>query len=63
MFFWGKYFDENLQYFKKQRVENINKIPTMKWLILLKHFIIVSNFHEYCIISSIYINRIIPLTN
>ena len=50
-----KYIDEFPQYFDKQRIENIKKIPTLDDMI-------VQFSSECCIISLIYINRIIALT-
>lgn len=59
-----KYIDEYPQYFDKQRIENIKKIPTLDDMInfIEALYNCVQFSSECCIISLIYINRIIALT-
>jgi hypothetical protein len=59
-----KYIDEYPQYFDKQRIENIRKIPTLDDMInfIEALYNCVQFSSECCIISLIYINRIIALT-
>ncbi len=59
-----KYVDEYPQYFDKQRIENIRKIPTLDDMInfIEALYNCVQFSSECCIISLIYINRIIALT-
>ena len=59
-----KYIDEYPQYFDKQRIENIRKIPTLDDMInfIEALYKCVQFSSECCIISLIYINRIIALT-
>jgi hypothetical protein len=59
-----KYVDEYPQYFDKQRIENIKKIPTLDDMInfIEALYNCVQFSSECCIISLIYINRIIALT-
>ena len=59
-----KYVDEYPQYFDKQRIENIKKIPTLDDMInfIEALYNCVQFSAECCIISLIYINRIIALT-
>ena len=59
-----KYIDEYPQYFDKQRTENIRKIPTLDDMInfIEALYNCVQFSSECCIISLIYINRIIALT-
>ena len=59
-----KYIDEYPQYFDKQRIENIKKIPTLDDMInfIEALYNCVQFSAECCIISLIYINRIIALT-
>ena len=59
-----KYIDEFPQYFDKQRIENIKKIPTLDDMInfIEALYNCVQFSSECCIISLIYINRIIALT-
>lgn len=59
-----KYVSEYPQYFDKQRIENIRKIPTLDDMInfIEALYNCVQFSSECCIISLIYINRIIALT-
>ena len=59
-----KYVDEYPQYFDKQRIENIRKIPSLDDMInfIEALYNCVQFSSECCIISLIYINRIIALT-
>ena len=59
-----KYIDEYPQYFDKQRIENIRKIPTLDDMInyIEALYNCVQFSSECCIICLIYINRIIALT-
>ena len=59
-----KYVDEYPQYFDKTRIENIRKVPTLDDMInfIEALYNCVQFSSECCIISLIYINRIIALT-
>lgn len=59
-----KYVSEYPQYFDKQRIENIRKVPTLDDMInfIEALYNCVQFSSECCIISLIYINRIIALT-
>ena len=59
-----KYVNDYPQYFDKQRIENIKKIPTLEDMInfIEALYNCVQFSSECCIISLIYINRIIALT-
>ena len=59
-----KYVSEYPQYFDKQRIENIRKVPTLEDMInfIEALYNCVQFSSECCIISLIYINRIIALT-
>ena len=59
-----KYVNEYPQYFDKQRIENIKKVPSLDDMInfIEALYNCVQFSSECCIISLIYINRIIALT-